>query len=371
MNYTTICATKIKSKADLHGRTKHCMRIGGEASTHNMSIDPTQSKNNRHFAINEEMELVETEEFSLNESVDRMVKHVGATFRKDGAVTTELIVGASKEWMQTRTPEEIEKWVQDNLKAANERFPGQVYAASFHADETSPHMHIFILPHYKKPPRKQKPRKDGKPSRRKPRVGVSHNVVMPHYQKLHDWYNKAMRDAGWSLVRGKPQSLTGKTYGALKRRAEIVTEEADEKLNHAQRMYTHAGMAQADAQLIASKIEHDAKRQLEIAANVRDDIVKDWKKMRRGVETFKALNELKDFMKQTLRTLQAFRDVLPMELFSGKPSMVDDLREKLDFIEAMKRDEVANEINETLKETNLIYQKHADENEKPQGLSFS
>ena len=51
--------------------------------------------------------------------------------------------------------------------------------------------------------------------------------------------------------------------------------------------------------------------------------------------------------------------------------MVDDLREKLDFIEAMKRDEVANEIRETVREAKPIYERYADENEKPQGLSFS
>ena len=370
MNYSTISAKKIQDLSSLSAATKHCLRIGGENARHHMSVDPTLSHLNRHFALDDEMTLVETPDFSLNAAINKMKEHVGAKFRADGHVGTEMVVGASREWMLSRTPEEIEKWVQDNLQAANERFPGQVFGASFHADETNPHMHIYLMPWYQKTI-KQRPRKDGRPSRRKPRIGVSHNVVMPHYQKLHDWYNKAMRDAGWSLLRGQPKTITGKTYGELKRRAELVTEEADEKLQHAQRMYTHAGMTQADAHLIADKIHHDAKRQLEIAAHAKEDIVKDWKKMRRGVETFKALNELKDLMKQTLRTLAAFRDVLPAELFSGKPSMVDDLREKLDFIEAMKRDEVTNEINETLKEAKPIYQKHADENEKPQGLSFS
>ena len=153
MHYSTINATKIDSKTDLAGFTKHCLREGGPDAKHHRSVpDPTKSHLNQHYVLNDALQLVQvtTDNFSLNDSLNKLAESKGAKFRKGGHIGTELCLGASREWMLSRTPEQKQEWVQKNLEAIEERFPGMTFGASFHADETNPHMHVYLLPTYTK-----------------------------------------------------------------------------------------------------------------------------------------------------------------------------------------------------------------------------
>ena len=67
--------------------------------------------------------------------------------RKDAATGVEAVYSASPEFFADKTPEQVSAFFEDCLRWNNHRFGAQnVLHYAIHYDETTPHMHVVMLP---------------------------------------------------------------------------------------------------------------------------------------------------------------------------------------------------------------------------------
>ena len=258
--YSQVNIKPIQTLTDLQNRSSHCLRIGGADASFRGSYRPEDEHKNEHFILGEDGTLeATTDGLNLNAEIEKMRAANNARYRKNAGVATEFILGASKEFFADKNDDEVKAWAEASMRAAEAKFEGQVFGASLHMDESTPHLHVYILPHYQKGVKERKPKEGARKrkSRRKPRVGVSHAQVIGQYGQYHDWYNEAMHAAGYTaLKRGEPMEDTGKQYGELKRRKIL---EAERKNDYAHEVYEH--VIDADIELSKEKKAFEAEKQ--------------------------------------------------------------------------------------------------------------
>ena len=258
--YSQVNIKPIQTLTDLQNRSSHCLRIGGADASFRGSYRPEDEHKNEHFILSEDGTLEATRDgLNLNAEIEKMRAANNARYRKNAGVATEFILGASKEFFAGKNDDEVKAWAEASMRAAEAKFRGQVFGASLHMDESTPHLHVYILPHYEKQVKERKPKENARKrkSRRKPRVGVSHAQVIGSYGQYHDWYNEAMHAAGYTaLKRGERMEDTGKQYGELKRRKIL---EAERKNDHAHDVYEH--VIDADIALAKEKKAFEAEKQ--------------------------------------------------------------------------------------------------------------
>ncbi len=71
----------------------------------------------------------------------------GGTIRKDSVLAIELMLSASPEWFKTATKEQMREWLQRNTDWLADTFgAANVLQIALHLDETTPHLHAFVIP---------------------------------------------------------------------------------------------------------------------------------------------------------------------------------------------------------------------------------
>lgn len=78
---------------------------------------------------------------SIQEEIDR----AGARVRKNSTVAIDLIYSASKDFFNSKTPEESLRYFQSCFDFHQKRF-GHIVNAVIHLDESTPHMHVVSIP---------------------------------------------------------------------------------------------------------------------------------------------------------------------------------------------------------------------------------
>ncbi|MEO9227508.1 MAG: plasmid recombination protein, partial [Devosia sp.] len=135
---------RIKNLSDLSAASRHGAR--NDSGTH---YDPKRTKLNRHWRLGE---LV-TAPVDLIEARKALIEQQGLTARANGAVAAEMLLSASGEFFfDEQTGElredQLEVWLQRNIEAVNNRFPRMVAAMRLDLDEGTPHLSVFLVPHY-------------------------------------------------------------------------------------------------------------------------------------------------------------------------------------------------------------------------------
>lgn len=222
--FATVRAQKIGSKTDLRNFDKHGKRIGGPEATFRNSVDESLSHLNRHYKpINGILQQCDVSQVDLVNQYDEMVNETGAKASKlSDHIGTEMILLASPEYFLdsdgNRDNEKIDAYVNRSMEYAQHYYGGKIFGARLDLDETTPHLSIFICPHYEKTYKKR----GSDEILRSGKIGLSHNKVIPKYEVLQTQYALFMNKLG--LARGltkeehKAQNKAAKAYGPVVRK---------------------------------------------------------------------------------------------------------------------------------------------------------
>jgi hypothetical protein len=66
--------------------------------------------------------------------------------RKDAVVAFEVFLGASPEWFEVQSPEQVEAWAAANVDWLKARFGPNLMQVVLHTDEQTPHLHAYCHP---------------------------------------------------------------------------------------------------------------------------------------------------------------------------------------------------------------------------------
>lgn len=70
----------------------------------------------------------------------------GIKLRKNGNIARDILLTASPEFFRERTKEDLNHWIDTNIKFLKEKFGDNCTYAVLHMDETTPHIHALIVP---------------------------------------------------------------------------------------------------------------------------------------------------------------------------------------------------------------------------------
>lgn len=133
-------ATMKKMKIDnLSGIFRHDFR---KTDNHkNQDIDPSKS--------NQNIELVADHKLRKRDVMDFIQKHrVGSRkVRRDAVVLDEWIIGSDHGYFAEKSPEEVRKYFSDAIGYFAQKFGREnILYGNVHLDESTPHMHMGIVP---------------------------------------------------------------------------------------------------------------------------------------------------------------------------------------------------------------------------------
>ena len=276
--------------ADVQNATRHGRRE--DPARH---VDRTKTDLNLHWAIDAEGKALrrQVEGADLRDCMERIGEARGAKWRKGAAVGTEMLWIASPDHFTKNGPagsaawaEDAKRWATDCLKATAEKYPGMIAAARLDLDETTPHLSVFLVPIYEKPPQSAREGSkeaealevalgatnapddaveaalslmaaaQAKRSRRKPRIAVSAGAHFGSRSLLSDlqtWAANQMQSRGHALERGEPKATKGRDYTTPetgRARIKAAEQEAAEIIR----------AAKAEASTIIEKAQEDRRR---------------------------------------------------------------------------------------------------------------
>lgn len=131
MSYAIMRCTKLNSFGNVAASLQHCFR---ERETPN--ADPSQTPNNQHFAAR-----------STNEAMGRLRAKLPAKRRKDAVLAVEYVMTASPQWWRSATAEQQQAFFQRAMNWLRDKYGADnIFAATVHHDETSPHLSAFVVP---------------------------------------------------------------------------------------------------------------------------------------------------------------------------------------------------------------------------------
>lgn len=150
----------------------------------------------------------------------------GGTLRKDSVLAVELMLSASPDWFKTASREQTQEWLRRNIEWIEDTFGrDNVLQVALHLDETTPHLHAFLVPEVEMiETRGRKPKAGGPASVKTPKPALAANHWLDGRAKmgeLQDRYAAAMAPVG--LERGlKGSGARHRTIRAYYGAAEAV-----------------------------------------------------------------------------------------------------------------------------------------------------
>lgn len=172
MAYAIIRTQKLKTKQDIAGAGSHAFRLRDT---------PNARPGVRNY------NLVKTDNNDLNQAVSNRIESVGAKTRKDSVRAIEFLLTASPEFFENASKKTIEDWAKKNREWIREQYGSQnLVSAVLHMDETTPHIHAYVVP----------VTADGRLSAKDMIGGTRHR-----HRELWTDYAQAMKEFG--LVRGE------------------------------------------------------------------------------------------------------------------------------------------------------------------------
>jgi len=204
MSYAIMRAQKLKAH-QIHFSQNHNERNHKSYSNNDINLEKT--KDNYH--------LIESKNFS--NSTERIIQknYKGVkTIRKDAVKNIELIFTSDKKFFDSLTEENERKFFEKSLEFAKEYFGEKnIFSAIVHKDETTPHMHINLVPITE----------NGKLSA-KEIIGNRKDL-----ERMQDKYFEKISKSFPELERGKKKEITNKLHKSLE---EFKKETAEKVQNY-------------------------------------------------------------------------------------------------------------------------------------------
>ncbi len=129
----------------------------------------------------------------------------GGKRRRDSVLAVELMLSASPEWFKAASREKAQEWLRCNVAWIEETFGrDNVLQVALHRDETTPHLHVFVVPEIQMVETRGRRPRDGSQTAAKapkPALAASHWLDgRAKLGELQDRYAAAMEPLG--LERG-------------------------------------------------------------------------------------------------------------------------------------------------------------------------
>ena len=218
MSYAIMRAEKLKSH-QIHFSQNHNERNHKSYSNEDINLEKT--KDNYH--------LIESKNYSRDTEHIIQKNYKGTkTIRKDPVKNVELIFTSDKDFFDKLSHEDERKFFEKSLEFAQEYFGEKnIFSAIIHKDETTPHMHINLVPITK----------EGKLSAKEV-VGNRKDL-----EQMQDKYFQKISKSFPELERGKKKEITNKIHKSLdefkKETAENYNYKLEEK-KEIQQIYQNA-----------------------------------------------------------------------------------------------------------------------------------
>ena len=218
MSYAIMRAEKLKSH-QIHFSQNHNERNHKSYSNEDINLEKT--KDNYH--------LIESKNYSRDTEHIIQKNYKGTkTIRKDAVKNVELIFTSDKDFFDKLSHEDERKFFEKSLEFAQEYFGEKnIFSAIIHKDETTPHMHINLVPITK----------EGKLSAKEV-VGNRKDL-----EQMQDKYFQKISKSFPELERGKKKEITNKIHKSLdefkKETAENYNYKLEEK-KEIQQIYQNA-----------------------------------------------------------------------------------------------------------------------------------
>lgn len=85
--------------------------------------------------------------YTLQQMINKRINECGIKVRKGQSRSLEIIFGGSPEALSSLSPEQLDQWAKDTIEwAKNEWGAENVMYAALHMDESTPHLHLIVVP---------------------------------------------------------------------------------------------------------------------------------------------------------------------------------------------------------------------------------
>ena len=147
--------------------------------------------------------------YTLQQMINKRISECGIKVRKGQSRSLEIIFGGSPEALSSLSPEQLDQWAKDTIEwAKNEWGAENVMYAALHMDESTPHLHLIVVPIVK-----GVSRRSASKAAQDSRKGIERKSYSKDPQKLrlsaNDVYTKS-RLYGYHTSYAK---IVGKKYG--------------------------------------------------------------------------------------------------------------------------------------------------------------
>lgn len=212
MSYNIMRIKKIKDKKKMSDVAGHNFRLRQQEN-----VDSTKSHLNQILLNNLNIDTSKRTGFA--EAYTKHYANLGITPKSNNVLASELVISASPEFFNDKSPQDVERWAQDQVEFVKKEFGDAARLAVLHLDEKTPHLHILLSTEIKSV------------KRYKNRYGVTEketyglNAKRWNKEFLKDLHTKHFEhNQGWGLLRGRSKS-TAKHKPLKQYYAELVAKE--------------------------------------------------------------------------------------------------------------------------------------------------
>ena len=345
-------ATMKKMKIDnLSGIFRHDFR---ETDNHkNHDIDPSKS--------NQNIELVADHKLRKRDVMDFIQKHrVGSRkVRRDAVVLDEWIVGSDHGYFAKKSPEEVRKYFSDAIGYFAQKIGREnILYGNVHLDESTPHMHMGIVPITK----------DHKLSSK--RV-FDRNTL----REIQTEFPKYMQEHGHDVVRGSEKSQRKKLSVAEYKHAkeeqkeieqqeiknfdrEIELNQREERIDNVERDILHAAKEidpqNAPQHAISNILEwlkrfvQKLKKRLEEVTRREQNVQRQAKQLKQAKKELDIRNNALTRNENSVRFLVSVLKQQPTRKMTNQELLLDKLGTVKDFVEVYDEGKLEKELGKPL-----------------------
>ena len=85
--------------------------------------------------------------YTLQQMINKRINECGIKVRKGQSRSLEIIFGGSPEALSSLSPEQLDQWAKDTIEWAKDEWGAEnVMYAALHMDESTPHLHLIVVP---------------------------------------------------------------------------------------------------------------------------------------------------------------------------------------------------------------------------------
>lgn len=345
-------ATMKKMKIDnLSGIFRHDFR---ETDNHkNQDIDPSKS--------NQNIELVADHKLRKRDVMDFIQKHrVGSRkVRRDAVVLDEWIVSSDHGYFAKKSPEEVRKYFSDAIGYFAQKFGREnILYGNVHLDESTPHMHMGIVPITK----------DHKLSSK--RV-FDRNTL----REIQTEFPKYMQEHGHEVVRGSEKSQRKKLSVAEYKHAkeeqkeieqqrienfdrEIELNQREERIDNVERDILHVAKEvdpqNAPQDAISNILEwlkrfvQKLKKRLEEVTRREQNVQRQAKQLKQAKKELDVRNNALTRNENSVRFLVSVLKQQPTRKMTNQELLLDKLSTVKDFVKTYDEGKLEKELGKSL-----------------------